>query len=119
MRVNLSSGGLLAMLPYIFEAAVSINSIIKATEHPKVSSATIPGVLATREVNRAILEELNRSRIEAEKLHQQELALVKKQEELAKKIAQKEALKRTIAKIAPAFVIGGVTLGIILLARRR
>jgi len=114
MRVDLK--GLWAALPTI---AFTVNSFIKTMEHPKVSSVTIPGMLATREVNRAILEELNRSRIEAEKLHQQELALAKRQEELAKKIAQKESLKKTIAKIAPAFIIGGVVLGVILLIRRR
>ena len=118
MRVNLG-GFWAAFLKALPEIAFTADNIIKAMEHPKVSSVTIPGVLATREVNRAILEELNRSRIEVEKLYQQELALAKRQEELAKKIAQREALKRTIVKIAPAFIIGGVTLGVILLIRRR
>ncbi|OQX87774.1 MAG: hypothetical protein B6D55_02375 [Candidatus Omnitrophica bacterium 4484_70.2] len=113
MRVNLG------FWQALLTTAFTVDKFIKAMEHPKIPSIAIPGVLATREVNRAILEELNKSRAEVEKLHQQEMALVKKQEELAKKIARREALKRVIIKITPVFVIGGVTLGIILLARKR
>jgi len=114
-RVNL---GFLNFIFSTIAAAMTADQIIKTIEGPpKVSSVTIPGVLSEKEVSANIVEQINKSRQELEALHQKDLELARQQEELTKKIAQREALKQKITKIAPFVVIGGVVLGALLIGR--
>ena len=116
-KVNL---GFIQFLPLIFSTAMAADSLIKTIEGPpSINPVTIPGVLAEKGIGANIIEQINKSKQELEAIHQTEVELAKKQEELAKKIAQREALKQRIIKIAPWIVIGGVGLGVILLISRR
>ena len=116
-RVNL---GFIQFLPLIFETAMAANSLIKTIEGPpSIKPVTIPGILAEKGIGANIIEQINKSKQELEAIHQTEIELAKKQEEIAKEIAQREALKQKIMKIAPWVVIVGVGLGIILLISRR
>ncbi len=117
-RVNLGFDPLSAIF-FTVSAAMTADSVIKMIEKPKISPVTIPGVLAERGISTNIMEQIGKSRQKLEIIHQAEIELAKKQEELAKRIAQRQALRQNIIKIAPFIVFGGVILGILLLVRRR
>ena len=114
-RVNL---GFFQILATVAGSALTVDGIIKSMESPKISSVSIPGTLGLRDIAPSVLEEIEESKQKLKVLHQAELELAKQQEELEKRIAQREALKQKIIKIAPYVVVIGVILGVYFLIKR-
>lgn len=114
-RVNL---GFFEILATVVGSALTVDGIIKSMENPKISSVSIPGTLGLRDIAPSVLEEIEESKQKLKVLHQAELELAKQQEELEKRIAQREALKQKIIKIAPYVVVIGVILGVYFLIKR-